>query len=156
MLYKAPDPLPWVFCGQSVFIAGGISDCPDWQSDMVTLINTTKYEVVNPRRESGFDRTGKTAEEQITWEYQALSHVESCIFWFPRETLCPITLFELGKMLEKAKRDPIIRLAIGWHPEYARAFDLEVQIGLVGIKKQILHAGPGWDELCNAVKTIWG
>lgn len=123
---------------------------------MVALIDPVRYDIVNPRRVGGFDRTGETAREQITWEYQALSHVESCIFWFPCETICPITLFELGKMIEKAKRDPIIRLAIGWHPDYARAFDLEVQISLAGMKKQIIHAGPGWDELCRVVKATWG
>ena len=119
-------------------------------------MDTVKYDVVNPRRVGGFDRTGATAEEQIKWEYSALAHVESCVFWFPKETLCPITLFELGKMLEKARKDPIIRLAIGWHPEYARAFDLGVQIGLVGMKKQIIHAAPGWNGLCDVVKNTWG
>lgn len=156
MIYRSPAPLPWVFQSSSIFIAGGISDCPNWQDDMVSLINSERYDVVNPRREGGFDRTGETAEAQITWEYQALSHVENCIFWFPKETLCPITLFELGKMLEKAHRDPVIKLAIGWHPEYVRAFDLRVQIGLVGMKRQIIHAAPGWDELCSAIKTTWG
>jgi hypothetical protein len=156
MIYRSPDPLPWVFCLQSIFIAGGISDCPDWQSDVVGMIDSTRYDVVNPRRTGGFDKTGATAEEQIGWEYAALSHVENCVFWFPKETLCPITLFELGKMLERAKKDPVIKLIIGWHPEYARAFDLQVQIGLMGMKKQILHAAPGWDELCSAIKTTWG
>jgi len=156
MIYRSPDPLPWVFFSQSIFVAGGISDCPNWQDDMVALIDSERYDVVNPRREGGFDRTGETAKEQIAWEYQALSHIENCIFWFPKETLCPITLFELGKMLEKAYKDPAIKLAIGWHPEYARAFDLGVQIGLMNMKKQIIHAAPGWDELCTAVKTTWG
>lgn len=119
-------------------------------------MNSEKNEIVNPRRVGGFDRTGATAEEQIRWEFEALNKVESCIFWFPRETICPITLFELGKMLEKARHDPVITLAIGWHPEYEREFDLRVQIGLVGMKKQIIHAGPGWDELCSVVERIWG
>lgn len=156
MLYKSPDPLPWVFQSSSVFIAGGISDCPNWQAEMISIIDTDRYDVVNPRRDGGFDKIGSTAEAQIRWEFLALSHIESCVFWFPKETLCPITLFELGKMLEKARKDSIIRLAIGWHPEYARAFDLSMQIELVGMKKQIIHQGPGWDELCSVVKATWG
>ena len=157
MLYRSPDRLPARFANSSVFIAGGISNCPDWQSEMVGLTNTAMHDVVNPRRVGGFDRTGDTAEEQITWEHRALGMVDSCIFWFPKETLCPITLFELGKMLHRSsQRD--MRLAIGWHPDYQRAFDLRVQIDLESGKcgERLLHAAPGWDELCSAVKTIWG
>ena len=98
MLYKSPDPLPFAFQRQSVFIAGGISNCPDWQNEMSAMLDTSLYDVVNPRRAGGFDRTGVTAEEQITWEHRALSLIDACIFWFPCETLCPITLLELGEL----------------------------------------------------------
>ena len=157
MLYRSPDHLPERFTNSSVFIAGGISNCPDWQSEMVSLTNTDIHDVVNPRRVGGFDRTGDTAKEQITWEHRALAMVDSCIFWFPKETLCPITLFELGKMLERTMNVGGMRLAIGWHPDYVRAFDLEVQIKLASIVEyRVLHAAPGWDELCRAVKATWG
>jgi hypothetical protein len=156
MLYRSPTNLPIRFSNPSVFIAGGISDCPDWQSEMVSLINTDIHDVVNPRREGGFDRTGTTAEEQITWEHRALEMVDACIFWFPKETLCPITLFELGKMLERTMETSGMRLAVGWHPDYARAFDLEVQIKLAStMPYRILHAASGWDELCGVIKTTW-
>jgi len=153
MLYKSPDLLPFAFQRQSIFIAGGISDCPDWQSDMVAHIDCSIYDVVNPRREAGFDRTGVTAEEQITWEHRALGLVDACIFWFPCETLCPITLLEYGKMLERASRHSI-RLVVGWHPDYARAFDLKIQTRLE-MSTHIIHAGPGWDELCAVVRKTW-
>jgi len=156
MLYKSPDLLPWPFQRQSVFVAGGISNCPDWQSEIVTLIDSNIFDVVNPRREIGFDNTGATAEEQITWEHKALGLVDACIFWFPKETLCPISLFELGGMLHRAKHRNV-RLVIGWHPEYQRAFDLKVQIKLEHPEeKYILHAAPGWNELCAVVKKTWG
>ena len=156
MLYKSPDPLPFNFQRQSIFVAGGISNCPDWQSEMTTLMDSNIFDVVNPRRDSGFDKTGATAEEQIIWEHRALGLVDSCIFWFPKETLCPITLLELGKMLVRAHHHAV-RLAIGWHPEYQRAFDLDVQIRLEHPEdKYILHAAPGWNELCAVVKQTWG
>ena len=155
MLYQSPDPLPSLFSRHSVFIAGGISNCPDWQSRMVTHLDTTLYDVVNPRRVGGFDRTGATAREQIEWEHSALSKVDSCIFWFPEQTLCPITLFELGVMLSRASRHSL-NLAIGWHPNYQRAFDLEVQIGLEqGARDHVMHAGPGWDSLVEEVRRHW-
>ena len=157
MLYRSPDPLPPAFQRPSVFIAGGISDCPDWQAEMVGMLDHDRNDVVNPRRIGGFDKTGATAREQITWEHHALSMVDSCIFWFPRETLCPITLFELGKMLEKTMETSGMTLAVGWHPEYARAFDLEVQIPLATtLPYRLVHSGPGWHELCTAARRIWG
>jgi len=120
------------------------------------MIDHDLYDIVNPRRESGFDQTGATADEQITWEHRALNLVDSCIFWFPSETLCPISLFEAGKMLMHAQHHDV-RLAIGWHPDYQRAFDLEVQIRLEHLdSKYLLHAAPGWDELCAVVKKTWG
>jgi len=156
MLYQSPDKLPFTFQKQSVFVAGGISNCPDWQNEIVALIDHDLYDVVNPRREGGFDRTGATAEEQITWEHRALNLVDACIFWFPKETLCPISLFELGKMLMHAHHHDV-RLAVGWDPEYQRAFDLEVQIKLELLEpKYLLHAAPGWNELCTVVKQTWG
>jgi len=156
MLYTSPAPLPTAFQKQSIFIAGGISDCPDWQQEMVDLFNQDIFDIVNPRREAGFDRTGATAEEQITWEHRALGLVDACVFWFPKETLCPITLFELGGMLHRAAHRNV-RLAIGWHPEYQRAFDLSVQIRLEHAdSRYVLHAAPGWDDLCAVVKQTWG
>lgn len=156
MLYKSPDKLPALFSRPSVFVAGGISNCPDWQSEITSFMDTTLYDVVNPRREIGFDTTGAIAREQIEWEHQALSKVDSCIFWFPCETLCPITLFELSKQLLRAKQQSV-RLVVGWHPDYKRAFDLEVQIELEKISSDyVLHADAGWDEFVKAVKKHWG
>jgi hypothetical protein len=156
MLYRAPDQLPPSFENPSVFIAGGISNCPDWQTEIISVMNTEKFDVINPRRDTGFDKTGAIAEAQITWEHRALSMVDACVFWFPCETLCPITLFECGSMLQKAAYHSV-QLVIGWHPEYQRAFDLEIQIGLrTDAKAHILHYGPGWDEFVSVVKKSWG
>lgn len=156
MLYTAPDPLPALFSRPSVFIAGGISNCPDWQSTLAHSLDTQLYDVVNPRRNTGFDRTGNTAGEQIAWEHSALAKVDSCVFWFPCETLCPITLFELGKLLVRASQKSV-RLVVGWHPDYQRAFDLQVQIALEHIPlSHMMHAAPGWDEFVNVVAQHWG
>mgnify|MGYP003332922469 FL=1 len=155
MLYTSPDPLPPSFRNPSVFIAGGISNCPDWQSEIISVMNTEKFDVVNPRRNTGFDHTGAIAEAQITWEYTALARVDSCIFWFPKETLCPITLFELGKMLTRAKYHDL-QLAIGWHPEYQRAFDLSVQINLSDpFSDSVKYHGAEWDRFKNYIKETW-
>jgi hypothetical protein len=157
MIYTAPDILPQSFPLRSVFIAGGISNCPDWQSEICSMIRTDKFDVVNPRRETEFDRTGATAEQQITWEHNALLLVDDYIFWFPQETLCPITLFELGTVLERLRHETGKFILVGWHPGYQRGFDLQVQIELaLGTSYNLLHAGPGWDDFAGAIKRYYG
>lgn len=110
---------------KSVFLAGGISNCINWQAEAVKLLEYIDFIVVNPRR-ADFDITdSKCSTEQIEWEHKHLQLCESILFWFPKETLCPITLFEYGKYLVSDKK-----LVVGCHPEYARALDLDVQTRL--------------------------
>jgi Nucleoside 2-deoxyribosyltransferase like len=156
MIYKSPTPLPRTFTNTSVFLAGGISNCPDWQKEVQDMINSDTFDVINPRREIGFDKTGQIAEEQITWEHRALSIADDYIFWFPKETLCPITLFELGKILERTMNGSDKVILIGWHEEYQRGFDLSVQIRLATTqKRRVLHAAPGWDAFTTAVRKYY-
>jgi len=108
-----------------LFLGGGISGCPLWQSQMVELLSDTKLVLVNPRRDDFDVNSAEMAKKQIIWEFKYLSCSTGRLFWFPAETLCPITLFELGKFCEKA--DPLF---VGCHPEYKRKLDLEVQLSL--------------------------
>jgi len=140
-----------------VFIAGGISNCPDWQTELTSYMNTNKFDVVNPRRGSGFvmSNVGDAARYQITWEHDALSKVDACVFWFPKETLCPITLLEIGKMLVKASMNEV-KLLVGYHEEYQRAFDIVVQIELEKIEKSFMTlCDPGWDAFVDSVKRVY-
>jgi hypothetical protein len=110
----------------SVFLAGGITDCPDWQADLRFLLKDVDLTILNPRR-AEFDVRDPTASlKQIRWEHWALTDATFISFWFPRETLCPITLYELGAWSRGDK--PIL---IGTHPEYKRRIDVEVQTSLV-------------------------
>ena len=111
-----------------VFIAGGISDCPDWQSEFISHFSGYSDSLVmfNPRRKD-FDITNSDiAREQIEWEYSRIDESNVMMFWFPEETLCPITLYELGV----ATRE-IDYLFVGCHPNYKRKFDVITQLGLV-------------------------
>jgi hypothetical protein len=60
---------------------------------------------------------------QIAWEQAALKVSDAVAFWFPPETLCPITLFELGVISQTSKK-----LMVGCHPDYQRKFDVEQQL----------------------------
>jgi hypothetical protein len=111
-----------------VFVAGGISNCHDWQAEFIKHFeNEGDYlTLINPRRYD-FDITNPSmSEEQIEWEYKRIQESEIMVFWFPHETLCPITLYELGAAVHSNKV-----LFVGCHPEYKRKFDVVKQLSLV-------------------------
>lgn len=113
------------------FVAGGITGCPDWQKGFIGYAKKywkhpeDRLVLMNPRREN-FDVTDPNmSAKQIEWEYKHLAIADRIIFWFPEETLCPITLFELGAALEKKRS-----VFVGCHPGYKRAFDVKHQLKL--------------------------
>lgn len=123
------DRLPAREC---LFLAGSITGTADWQQDILLHANRTYrdytindvYNVFNPRR-ADFDvnRVG-VEEEQITWEYHCIHKCEKILFWFAKETMAPITLFELGSAFNTHKHENIY---IGVHPEYKRKNDVRIQ-----------------------------
>lgn len=117
----------------SVFLGGGITGCPLWQNTMVELLKDTSLVLLNPRR-AEFDVSNASMEkEQIKWEFKSMRAAKGIIFWFPKETLCPITLYELGSWVHTNKP-----LFIGHDPEYKRSRDLAIQIPLVR-SGQMIH-----------------
>lgn len=54
-----------------------------------------------------------------------LHQARAVSFWFPCQTLCPITLYELGAWISSDK--PVF---VGLHPEYGRRIDVEIQTSL--------------------------
>lgn len=130
---------------KSIFLAGGISNCSDWQSEVTSKINHDNVNIINPRRDV-WDNTRSNEEvskEQILWEYNYITHSNAMAFWFPKETLCPITLFELGAALHTKNI-----LVIGIDPDYQRKMDIEVQTSLVNKNIPIVY------DLDSFVTTI--
>lgn len=119
-----------------LFLAGGITNTPVWQDVVMAGLSDLDVVVLNPRRKQWPDDP-KEIEKQIEWEFGMIRHADVVSFWFPKETLCPITLFELGSMLNRPSRVPII---VGCDPEYARAFDLEIQVGLIDRNIKIMKS----------------
>lgn len=120
---------------KSLFLAGGISNCPVWQQDLAKLLKDTDLTILNPRRKHFPTDSPNLVEEQIIWEYNHLAKASAVSFWFPRETLCPITLYELGKQSTGMKP-----LFIGVHPEYARKRDVEIQTKLIRPEIKIVYS----------------
>jgi len=129
-IITSPEPLEHPF-QKSIFLAGGISDCSDWQKDVAERIATeTDTIVYNPRRVD-FDMSAgeELSRIQIRWEWHALRICPFNLFWFPGETLCPITLMEYGSAMERIR---VGGLMCGTHPNYARRFDIIEQTELMG------------------------
>jgi hypothetical protein len=153
-LVTAPEELPGE--GEiAVFLAGGISFCPDWQQEVTELLAEdpllAPYAVLNPRRRIwDIDAPEEIARGQIVWEYAALHRAEAIAFWFPAESICPIALFELGSWLVSDKP-----LVLGAAPTYPRRFDLQVQSGLarpgLGIRRTLVEVA---DAIEDAVRKL--
>lgn len=114
-----------------LFLAGGITNCPNWQASALHLLQSASWlkaplVVMNPRREDFNVKDPSESERQIKWEHAMLNTADGVFFWFPKDTLCPITLFELGKMAPRG-----MPLFVGCDPGYQRKKDVEVQLGLI-------------------------
>lgn len=122
---------PNVYVGNAitVFLAGGIGNCPDWQADATLMFRDTELAVLNPRRkEFNNPWNRKNSEEQITWEFDALKHADIVLFWFARGgSPQPIALFELGVHASDRGK----RTIVGVDREYPRLDDIEIQLGLM-------------------------
>src|SRR5262249_61438365 len=81
--------------------------------------------VLNPRREQFPIEDPDAAFAQIAWEHQALRAAGAIVFWFPRETVCPIALYELGAWSMTQRR-----IFVGAHEAYPRRLDIEIQTRL--------------------------
>jgi hypothetical protein len=130
---EAPEYTKNVFPNQ-LFLAGGISNCPNWQSHAIERLSLLPITIYNPRRENFNLLDSSESEAQIDWEFVHLRQATEVMFWFAPETVCPITLFELGGRLEANRvTDPFMQwLIIGSHLEYKRIFDVRYQAGKKG------------------------
>lgn len=109
--------------GKALFLAGGITDCPDWQGEALSMLLPTPYIVLNPRRKTFPTGSRAVKAEQVAWEYRWLRMVNVILFWFPPTGVQPIALYELGAATAMGKP-----LSVGAHPDYCRRADIELQL----------------------------
>lgn len=175
---------PRVFAGSGlptpyIFLAGGITGCPDWQAQAVAELSRDDgtgrplwpCTIFNPRRAQFPMDDPTAAEEQITWEYNGLRVADIVAFWFCKETVQPIVLFELGaamaRLAEVDDEDddesdlPLERrwggdkIIVGIEAGYARTQDVEIQTLLgLGYRRSIERT---FDAYLNAIKStiLW-
>lgn len=138
----------------SVFLAGGITDCPDWQSEVIKYLekydlNTRiRLKVYNPRRKN-FDIHKDSAEEQIKWEYDMINRSDIFSMYFCNsDSVQPICMYELGVRIGRIAgrgfdHSKGYRTIISIEDGYKRADDVIIQVGLALPDMKInLHATP--------------
>ena len=118
------------------------------------MVDFDKGTIINPRRKY-FDVKNKNASaEQIKWEFGMLWKADIIPFWFPKETLCPITLYELGSHLSRLNMNDIAampihvpKIGIGTEKGYARADDVWLQSRLIAPEVEIFDSAQALLEL---------
>ena len=122
----------------SVFLAGGISKCPNWQNEVIqNLVNEPiDATIFNPRCEN-FDIEDPTAtEKQIEWEFRNLERMDIFSMYFcAGESDQPICMYELGRnivrMQNRFPSDWLDRIVISVEKGYKREKDVIEQMKLV-------------------------
>jgi hypothetical protein len=131
----------------SIFLAGGITDCPDHQSETIKNIESLDIVIFNPRRKNFPIKNPNAAYEQIKWEHDMLRATTIISMWLCKETLGPICLYELGAWSMTQK--PLI---VGMDPEYQRRQDVEIQTKLVRPDVPIVYS---LKDLSNAIFEMY-
>lgn len=128
-----------------IFLAGGITNCPNWQANVVDQFDGYNVVLFNPRR-SNFPIDDPFASmEQIKWEFDYLRLADAVLFWFPCETLCPIVLYELGAWSMTTRH-----IFVGVDPNYKRRQDVEIQTKLVRPNVEVVYS---LEDLVGQVKA---
>jgi hypothetical protein len=144
-----------------LFLAGGITNCPDWQSDIINRFRNTKNElffmfenvtVFNPRRKNFPIDDPNASNEQITWEYKKLRESDIIAFWFSEGSLNPIVLYEYGK---HGTSQPT-KIVVGCHTDYSRKSDVEIQTKLSRPEQKIFYdLGDFYNEIIDSIYQIF-
>ena len=125
----------------TVFLAGGITNCHDWQKYVIDTIKND-YSVINdslalfnPRRDNFPINDKSASRQQITWEYDMLEKCDIFSMYFSSGVSDqPICMYELGRnILRMQTRFPADwhkRIIISVEDGYRRKQDVLIQTEL--------------------------
>ena len=123
-----------------VFLAGGITSCPDWQQRIRELLEDfPQGTLLNPRRANFPMGDPDAGRIQIKWEFDCLwESTDIFTMWFSNGSIGPICLLEFGAQLSRHKalvdnghKPPFAAMIVGGDEDYSRRFDVEQQASLV-------------------------
>ena len=116
----------------SVFLAGGITGCKNWQSEVIKELEFEDISIFNPRQ-TNFNIHDKSASvKQIFWEFERLEQMEIfSIYFCESNSDQPICMYELGRnILRMQNRFPFDwqnRIIISVEENYKRKQDVIIQ-----------------------------
>lgn len=135
-LIKAPEVFEYNSNDVKVFLAGGISNCEDWQSKVAEELQNEPDDLIliDPRSDK-FDTGDDRAEiRQISWEFKMLENCDIFSMYFcGSESVQPICMYELGRNIVRMQnRFPTSdewghRIVITADPKYKRYKDVFIQ-----------------------------
>ena len=127
---KLEGPRPWVF------LAGGITNCPWWQHEVIEILQDYPHgTILNPRRHNFPIGDPNAAQEQIKWEFEALNRADIFSIWFSNaDSDQPICMYELGRHLARYEAGFLKHMCVGVEPGYRREQDVIIQTKLVNPK----------------------
>jgi len=138
----------------SLFIAGGITGCEDWQKALIQSLQREEIIIYNPRRENFPIGDSSASEVQICWEFDKLLKADIVSFWFAFGTDNPIVLYELGMWGNSQPGRPIV---VGVDEKYTRKTDVLFQTSLARPEIRVARtfAEFTW-EVQNIVRMVAG
>ena len=119
----------------SVFLAGGITNCKDWQKTVIEVLKDDNITIYNPRQDNFDVHNPGAAYNQILWEYTRLEQMDIFSMYFCDDNSDqPICMYELGRnivrMQNRFPTDWEKRIIISVESGYKRKNDVIIQSGL--------------------------
>lgn len=140
-----------------VFLAGGITNCPNWQKEVINHIVgdadqslLDRLVIFNPRRDDFPIDDPTAAVEQITWEYKYINRCDLFTMYFCEKEIQPICLYELGKWVGKYDD---LRLIVTASEKYPRLTDIDVQTKAI-TSRPVVHRGTPIEHANNILANI--
>ena len=132
------------------FLAGGITNCPNWQKEVIDDLNDRcdlsedNIILFNPRRENFPIGDKSAAYKQIEWEYDQLERMDIFSMYFSSgDSDQPICMYELGRnILRMQMRFPTDwekRIIITADENYRRYQDVIIQTELATKNKIFVY-----------------
>ena len=150
----------------SVFLAGGITNCRDWQWEAIKKIEDNhSYDslvILNPRRDN-FPMNNKLAGyQQILWEFEMIEKCDIFSMYFvSSDSDQPICMYELGRNISEIKNEYMgtwgHRIIVSVEKGYKREQDVLIQTRLAtnNIIKPFSYATPASHAMAIVNNYNW-
>ena len=119
----------------SVFLAGGITNCKEWQKEIIEELEFEDISLFNPRQKH-FDVLDQNASyKQILWEFERLEKMDIFSMYYCNDNSDqPICMYELGRNIVRIQNrfpsDWEKRIVISVENGYRRKADVLIQTEL--------------------------